>query len=93
MLVRLRSARVRPVAKRFTQRNIPAEPAFPPEVIDAMSSAFDEVCERLAIPETADAPREMVAFRIVELARKGERDPERLRDEALRTIGGLTGLP
>ena len=69
------------------------EPAFPPEVIDAMSWAFEEICERLVIPETADAPRAMVAFRIVELARKGERDPERLRDKALKSIGGLTGVP
>ena len=63
------------MTKPFKGNNTPAEPAFPPEVIDAMSWAFDAVCERLAIPETADAPREMVALRIVELARKGERDP------------------
>jgi hypothetical protein len=81
------------MTKPFTGNKTTSEPAFPPEVIDAMSSAFDEVCERLAIPEAADAPREIVALRIVELARKGERDPERLRDEALKSIGGLTGLP
>jgi hypothetical protein len=49
-----------------------------------MSWAFDAVCERLAIPETADARREMVALRIVELARKGERDPKRLRQKYWR---------
>jgi hypothetical protein len=77
----------------FPDRSGSAEAVFPPDVIDAMSLAFDQVCERLAIPETADAPRDMVARRLVELARRGERDPERLRDEALKSIGGLTGVP
>ena len=81
------------MTKPFTGSKATGEAAFPPEVIDAMSWAFDEVCARLSIPETADAPQAMVAFRIVELARKGERDPERLRDKALKTIAGLTGLP
>jgi hypothetical protein len=81
------------MTKPFTGSKATGEAAFPPEVIDAMSWAFDEVCERLAIQETADAPREMVALRIVELARKGERDPERLRDKALKSIGGLAGIP
>jgi hypothetical protein len=81
------------MTKPFKGNEAIGEPAFPPEVIDAMSWAFDAVCERLAIPETADAPREMVALRIVELARKGERDPQRLRDKAIKSIGGLTGVP
>jgi hypothetical protein len=81
------------MTKPFTGSKTTGEAAFPPEVIEAMSWAFDEVCERLAIPETADAPREVVALRIVELASKGERDPKRLRDKALKSIGGLTGVP
>jgi hypothetical protein len=81
------------VPKRFTESDTRAEVAFEQDVIDAMSRAFDAVCERLTIPETADAPREMIAMRIVELASKGERDAERLRDEALKSIGGMTGVP
>jgi hypothetical protein len=77
----------------FSGKKTYGEGVFPPDVIDAMSLAFDEVCERLSIAETADAAREMVASRIVELARQGERDPERLRDEALKSVGGLTGVP
>ena len=76
------------MTKPFKGNNTPAEPAFPPEVIDAMSWAFDAVCERLAIPERAEAPREIVALRIVELARTGERDPKRLRDKALKVLAG-----
>jgi hypothetical protein len=77
----------------FPAKKTSGEAVFPPDVIRAMSLAFDEVCERLSIAETADAAREMVASRIVELARKGERNPEHLRDEALKSIGGLTGVP
>ena len=76
------------MTKPFKGSKTTGEPAFPPEVIDAMSCAFDAVCERLAIPETADAPREIVALRIVELARTGERDPKRLRDKALKVLAG-----
>jgi hypothetical protein len=80
------------MTKPFKDSKTPGEAVFPPEVIDAMSWAFDAVCEKLAIPEMADASREIVASRIVELALKGEHDPERLRDEALKSIGGLTGV-
>jgi hypothetical protein len=60
-----------------------------------MSLAFDEICERLLVPETAAAAREVVALRIIELARSGERDPHRLRDAVLKIIGvpsRVTGL-
>jgi hypothetical protein len=81
------------MTKTLTGSKTTGEVVFPPEVIDAMSWAFDHVCERLAIPEAADAPREIIASRIVELAGKGEHDLERLRDEALKTLGELTRVP
>ena len=43
---------------------------FEPQTIDAMSQAFDELCEQLAIPPTAEAAREVVAQRVIGLARK-----------------------
>jgi hypothetical protein len=60
---------------------------FEPEATHAMSMAFDEICERLVIPPTAEAAREVVAHRVLELARKGEHDPNRLRDAVLKIIG------
>jgi hypothetical protein len=74
--------------------NDPRQGVFEPELIDAMSSAFDEICERLDIPATAEAAREIIAD-LIKLARNGEHDPERLRDAALKIMGvpsRVTGL-
>jgi hypothetical protein len=61
--------------------------AFEPEVTHAMSVAFDEVCQALKVGGDARA-REAIAVRIIELARCGERDFERLRDRLLRGANG-----
>jgi hypothetical protein len=63
------------------------EPAFEPEATQAMSAAFEDVCRALNLPDAAERERAAVAVRIVELARRGERDPHRLRDRVLREAG------
>jgi hypothetical protein len=65
----------------------PRRGVFEPELTHGMSLAFDEVCERLAIPATAHAAREVIALRIIGLARDGEHDPEGMRDAVLKIIG------
>jgi len=68
---------------------------FEPQAIKAMSQVFDEICQELAIPATAEAEREVIAERVIGVARKGERNPERLRKAALKNIGmppRFTGL-
>ena len=60
---------------------------FDPEATNAMSSAFEQVCLALSLPDGDARGRETVAARIVELARRGERDPARLRDRVLRDAG------
>ena len=57
--------------------------AFDPDALRAMSTALEAVCRTLKIEHDQDA-REVMAVRIIELARHGERDPERLRDRVLR---------
>ena len=57
---------------------------FEPDVTRAMSSAFDEVCRALNLPDGDTRGREAVAMRLIELARRGERDPEALRQRVLR---------
>jgi len=52
--------------------------AFEPEAIAAMSEAFDAACE-----SQPEAVREVIAQRIIQAARLGERDPVRLRESAL----------
>jgi hypothetical protein len=65
--------------------------AFEPVDIAAMSRALDEVCKELKIADNATT-REIIAIRIIELARRGERDPTRLRDRLLNEANGGTGL-
>lgn len=60
---------------------------FEPEATNAMSLAFDSVCHALKLSVDDRRSRETVAVRIIELARRGERDPIRLRDRVLREAG------
>jgi hypothetical protein len=61
--------------------------AFDPEATSSMSIAFEAVCNALRLPVGDARGRETVAARIIELARRGERNAERLRDRVLREAG------
>jgi tartrate dehydratase beta subunit/fumarate hydratase class I family protein len=61
--------------------------AFEPDDIKVMSAALDEVCDTLHLTDRAKAAREVIAERIIELARRGERSPTRLRDRVLKETG------
>ena len=58
---------------------------FDQEAITAMSMALDEVCKILNLPDDNSA-REVMASRIVDLARAGERSSRRLRDRVLHEV-------
>jgi len=71
--------------------------------VRVLVEAFDEAWKRiledgdsLVGDGHAEAPRELLALRIIEIAQLGERDPSRLRDDALtylaRTNLMSTGL-
>jgi hypothetical protein len=51
-----------------------------------MSRALDDVCAALNLKDDS-AAREVVAARIIDLARCGERSPTRLRDRVLHEAG------
>lgn len=61
--------------------------AFDPEATSAMSAAFDDVCSALKLLDGDASGREAIAAQIIELARRGEKDPIRLRDRVLRDAG------
>ena len=63
--------------------------AFNPQDIRAMSMALDDVCKTLSIDRHRD--RKVIAIRIVELARRGERSPKKLRDRLLAEANSGTG--
>jgi hypothetical protein len=58
--------------------------SFDPTDIQLMSLAFEDVCKALSLPANDTNARRVIATRIVELARRGERDPNQLRDRVIR---------
>jgi len=60
---------------------------FDPEATQAMSAAFEGVCAALGLPRTNVRERKVIAARIIELARRGERNADQLRDRVLREAG------
>ena len=61
--------------------------AFDDTATSAMGEAFDKACKSLRSFGTACTVREIVAKRIVAVARNGERDPARLHEQALLALG------
>jgi hypothetical protein len=62
---------------------------FSPVDIQLMSIALDDVCKALQLGGDA-AAKEAVAIRIIELARRGERHPTKLRDRVVAEANGGT---
>ena len=56
---------------------------FDDKDIKAMSAALDDVCKILNLRDDSSA-REVIAIRIIDLSRAGERSPTRLRDRILQ---------
>jgi hypothetical protein len=65
-------------------RFIRQETAFDDATTLAMGEAFDAAC--LEKSDQSDIARELIALRIIEAARKGQRDPELLKRAALITF-------
>jgi hypothetical protein len=59
---------------------------FEPHDIEAMSRALNDVCAVLKLQDDNPA-KEVMATRIIDLARRGERSPTRLRDRVLHEAG------
>ena len=61
--------------------------AFGPEDVANLTGAFEAALTRLGLVDRGDPLTTAVAKAIIELAKEGERDPERLRDGALGSLG------
>lgn len=59
---------------------------FDPETVKAMMTAFDKACDALRLARTHDKATEALARKIVEQARTGERDPDKLCEMTLRAL-------
>ncbi len=49
--------------------------AFDPEIVEAMEEAFTTICEALGLSDRIDAMTPVVAEKIIELARRGYKNP------------------
>jgi DNA-directed RNA polymerase subunit H (RpoH/RPB5) len=63
------------------------EAVFSPEEVSAITKAFEAALQSLGLVNRADPVAETVARKIIDLARMGERDPDRLCDQVLMTYG------
>jgi hypothetical protein len=60
--------------------------AFEPEVVQAMSVAFDAACQSLGLRPRSDPASEVVAKKIIEFAQRGVRDPAQLSERVLHEL-------
>ena len=61
--------------------------AFGPDEITVMVTAFEEALRELRLTDREDPATLMVAQRIIEAARQGEREPARLREAGIKGEG------
>ena len=59
--------------------------AFPPETIEAMGIAYENVCKSLKLVERSGQLHELIARNIIELATCGVHDADRLSAHVLAT--------
>jgi hypothetical protein len=62
--------------------------AFDPEHTEAMGIAFEDACRELGLAQREDPLRDLVARQVIEFAKRGERDPEKLKAAVLAAIKG-----
>ena len=60
---------------------------FDDEATRIMGEAFDAACKDLDVTGLPAVVPEIIAKRIIEAAKKGERDPVRLRNAGLAALG------
>jgi hypothetical protein len=60
---------------------------FDDQVTQILGDAFDDACEELHDVGQPDVVYEVIAGRIIDAAKNGERDPGRLREAGLAALG------
>jgi hypothetical protein len=64
--------------------------AFSPEDVQVILRAFDDTLSALNLTDRERPLRMTVAKLIIEFARQGERDPDRLRHLVVKTLGAVS---
>ena len=61
--------------------------AFDPEMIASMTAAYEDALRVLRLADRQDPITELVARKIIKVARSGGRDPTQIREQALKELG------
>jgi hypothetical protein len=65
---------------------LPKNLAFGPDEIKVLTAVYEETLPTLRLENRSDPTTEIVAKKIIELAQRGECDPVRLRERAIRSL-------
>jgi hypothetical protein len=61
---------------------------FSPELVTLMGNVFEDVLKTLGLNYRDDPVATLVAHRVIELVRNGERDPVRIKQLTIETVKG-----
>ena len=61
--------------------------AFDPEATQTLCVAFDKVCSTVAERDRSEFVKELIARRVIALAERGERDPDKLAEATTSSLG------
>jgi hypothetical protein len=64
---------------------------FGPDTVAVLAAALEDAVRQLRLVDRNDTAVTKVAKTIIELARRGERDPIRLRDQAIQSFRQFSG--
>ena len=59
---------------------------FEPEQTKAMGQAFEQTLAALGLKDRNDPLVELIAKQVIDIGQRGERDPEQIRDQALKAF-------
>jgi hypothetical protein len=68
------------------RRFLDNDSAFGPDDLRAMTTAFEAALDKLGLKDRTDPATELVAKRIIALAKRGERDPAKLCEGVVRSF-------
>jgi hypothetical protein len=61
--------------------------AFDPEATHSLCIAFDKACSTIAAQDRSEFVKELIARRVIALAERGERDPDKLAEATTASLG------
>jgi hypothetical protein len=65
------------------------EAVFDPKAIEALNAAFLAICKSLQLYRTDGTRTELIARKVIDIGRTGERDPQRIHDLVLHVLEEL----